>query len=156
MVVNSHGGNRAHTLSCGDAKWRCQAGGTNWIARSAQGRELSVVMNITVSACCGFVCTFAALAHAMGRAKMALAQILRQKSGRCLTDPLALTGGDSCVRLGLRNAEERGHFVVLEALARSVRLHPRTIDDELWDGSLSVRWMTSSRGAGISSILISW
>jgi hypothetical protein len=56
----------------------------------------------------------------------------------------SLPGG----RLGLRNAEEFAHFVILEALARSVRLHPRAIDDELRDGSLSCALDYFLRGAG--------
>lgn len=75
-------------------------------------------------------------------------KILRQSLADELVDPLALTDGDSCVRLGLRNAEERGHFVVLEAFSGNVWLYPGAIDDELRDGSLSRALDDFLRGAG--------
>ncbi|MGZ4856732.1 MAG: hypothetical protein ACXVKH_16815, partial [Candidatus Angelobacter sp.] len=60
----------------------------------------------------------------------------------------ALTDFGSWVKSRTGNAEELGHFVILEALSGRVWLHPRAIDHELRDGPLARALNHFLRGAG--------
>ncbi len=46
-----------------------------------------------------------------------------------------LLGGSAAIRLG--DAEECGHLLIEEPIARLIRLHPFAVDDELRDGAFS-------------------